>query len=141
MIRQRQIGDGLAANSVETVPEPRRADTGSASLELLGMIPLLILVALAGVQLGIAAYCASQAGTAARAAARVQAQDDDDWGTQVDPLTAGKQSVSGWLRGHTNISVSGSAEVTATATVDIPSLFPGVKIFGPVTRSATMPGD
>ncbi|MYX55476.1 septum formation initiator, partial [Streptomyces sp. SID8382] len=45
-------------------------DRGSASIEFLGFLPILILVALAAVQLGIAAYAAQQAGTAARAAAR-----------------------------------------------------------------------
>ncbi|MCL2553125.1 MAG: pilus assembly protein, partial [Actinomycetia bacterium] len=51
-----------------------RRDRGVASLEYLGMLPFLLLVALAGIQLGLAAYCAEQAGTAARTAARTAAE-------------------------------------------------------------------
>ena len=107
----------------------RAADRGSASIEFLGFLPILLLVALAGVQLGLVAYVGTQAGTAARTAART-----DDPG-------AGTAAVSGWLRGaHVAVSDGGDA-VQATATIPIPSVFPGVSLFGPVTRSATMPRD
>ncbi|WP_269853518.1 TadE/TadG family type IV pilus assembly protein [Streptomyces sp. RPT161] len=108
----------------------RGADRGSASIEFLGFLPILLLVALAGVQLGLVAYVGTQAGTAARTAART-----DDPG-------AGTAAVSGWLRGGTHVAVSdGGDAVQATATIPIPSVFPGVSLFGPVTRSATMPRD
>ncbi|MEU1628667.1 TadE/TadG family type IV pilus assembly protein [Streptomyces sp. NPDC020096] len=107
------------------------ADRGSASIEFLGFLPILLLVALAGVQLGLVAYVGTEAGTAARAAARTN-----------DP-GAGTASVSGWLRGDTTVALSGGSDdgVKATVTIKIPSVFPGVSLFDPVTRSATMPRD
>ncbi len=42
-------------------------DRGQVAIEYLGFIPILLLVALAAVQLGLVAYTAQQAGTAARA--------------------------------------------------------------------------
>ena len=104
------------------------AERGSASVEFLGFLPVLLLVALAGVQLGLVAYAGTQAGTAARAAARAN-----------DP-GAGSASVSGWL--HPSTSMSGTADsVTATVTVKVPSVLPGISLVDPVTRSATMPRD
>ncbi|WP_055548245.1 TadE/TadG family type IV pilus assembly protein [Streptomyces sp. NBRC 110028] len=113
-------------------------DRGSASIEFLGFLPILILVALAAVQLGIAAYAVQQAGTAARAAARTGSLDEP--GT---PDTAGKAAISGWLAGGTNISGGscGGGEAQATATVKIPSVIPGFDGFGSAERSATMPCD
>ncbi|MBI0301417.1 pilus assembly protein, partial [Streptomyces sp. PRKS01-29] len=70
---------------------PRRGDAGSASIEFLGFLPVLILVALAAVQLGIAAYAAQQAGTAARAAARTASLDEP----RTSPQAASTISASG----------------------------------------------
>jgi hypothetical protein len=46
--------------------------------------------------------------------------------------------VSDWLDPQIGIGITGDS-VTATATIDVPSVIPGVNIFGPVRRSATMP--
>ncbi|WP_399129005.1 TadE/TadG family type IV pilus assembly protein [Actinacidiphila sp. ITFR-21] len=100
------------------------------------MLPFLLLVALAGIQLGIVAYCAEQAATAARTAARTAAQED----ARTDPYTAGREAVSGWV--DPDISFpggTGGPAVRARATVRIPSVLPGLSLFGPVSRSATMP--
>jgi Flp pilus assembly protein TadG len=113
----------------------RRRDRGSASLEFLGMLPILLLIALAGVQLGLAAYTAAQAGTAARAAARMEALHDHP----VSGSAAGTEAVSSWLRDGTTVTTtSGDDSVRATAKVDIPSVFPGFDP-GSVQRAATMP--
>jgi len=114
----------------------RAGDRGSASLEYLGVLPILLLVALAGIQLGIAAYAASEAGTAARAAARAEAK----YQSGVSGRQAGADAVSSWL-GNPGIATGpGSApdSITATATIKIPSVIP---LFDPgsVSRSATMP--
>ncbi|MFI0774847.1 TadE/TadG family type IV pilus assembly protein [Streptomyces sp. NPDC021212] len=128
-----------------TTPGPSRGagsgrggDTGSASIEFLGFLPILILVALAAVQLGIAAYAVQQAGTAARAAARTGSLDEP--GT---PAAAGTAAISGWLADETNINGGdcGGGEAHATARVKIPSVFPGITDFGSAKRSATMPCD
>lgn len=44
----------------------RARDRGQVAIEYLGFIPVLLLVTLAAVQLGLVAYTAEQAGTAAR---------------------------------------------------------------------------
>ncbi|MFI8178918.1 pilus assembly protein [Actinacidiphila glaucinigra] len=115
---------------------PRTRDRGSASLEFLGMLPILLLIALAGVQLGLAAYTAAQAGTAARAAARMAALHDPP----VSGSVAGTRAVSSWLQDGTQIGTTGDSgdAVQATATVEIPSVLPGLSP-GSVTRTATMP--
>lgn len=114
----------------------RRADRGSAALEYLGVLPILLLVALAGIQLGLVAYTVSQAGTAARAAARAEAKYDSG----ITGVAAGQSAVSGWLAATITVgSADGGDAVTATASIPIPSVIPGISIFDPVQRSATMP--
>ncbi|WNE98585.1 TadE/TadG family type IV pilus assembly protein [Streptomyces luomodiensis] len=114
----------------------RGRDQGSASIEFLGFLPVLILVALAAVQLGIAAYAAQQAGTAARAAARTASLDEP----RTSPQAAGLAAMSGWLADGAGISSGGcgGGEARATATVEIPSVIPGFD-FGSAEKSATMP--
>ncbi|MEU5023011.1 TadE/TadG family type IV pilus assembly protein [Streptomyces milbemycinicus] len=116
----------------------QRRDRGSASIEFLGFLPVLILVALAAVQLGLAAYAVQQAGTAARAAARTASLDE----VKTSPAAAGRAAMSGWLADGTDVGVTpcGDGRTRATATVDIPSVIPGVD-FGSAKRSATMPCD
>ncbi|MDK1476618.1 TadE/TadG family type IV pilus assembly protein [Streptomyces sp. 549] len=114
---------------------PRTArDRGQAAIEFIGFLPLLLIIALAGVQLGIVAYTASQAGSGARAAARYVSQDDTRSAT-----AGGKQAMSGWLASRAAFAEQRPAgEVTVTATVQIPSVIPGIG-FGSVSKSATMP--
>ncbi|MFK0114576.1 TadE/TadG family type IV pilus assembly protein [Streptomyces sp. NPDC090994] len=109
-------------------------DRGQVALEYLGFLPVLVLVALAAVQLGLVAYTAQQAGTAARAGARAASLDES---AQQGCAAA----VSGWLADGTACPASfGGDEVTVTATVDIPSVVPGWDL-GDATRTATMPLD
>ncbi|TJZ45434.1 pilus assembly protein [Streptomyces piniterrae] len=115
----------------------RGRDRGQVSIEFLGFLPILLVVALAVIQLGLGAYAVQQAGTGARAAARTASMDEAD--RTVDPQAAGRAAMSGWLGDEATISVSGGGtSVHATATVRIPSLIPGVD-FGSARRSATMP--
>ncbi|MFJ6634727.1 TadE/TadG family type IV pilus assembly protein [Streptomyces sp. NPDC091376] len=109
-------------------------DRGQTALEYVGWIPLLLLIALAAIQLGIAAYAVQQAGTGARAAARSESIGNGDG------QRAGKEAMSDWVAGGTQIDRSGwGEEVTMTARVTIPSIVPGIDDFGEATRSATMP--
>jgi Flp pilus assembly protein TadG len=121
--------------SVRSLPRPAaRSDRGQVSIEFLGFLPILLAIALAAVQLGIGAYTAQQAGTAARAAARTASLDDP----LAAPEDAGRAAISGWLADGTRISVAeGGDETTATAAVQIPSVIPGIG-FGEARRSATM---
>jgi hypothetical protein len=88
------------------------------------------------VQLGLGAYAAQQAGTAARAAARTASHDT----VQASPERAGRAAISEWLAGGARITAEPGAydEVTYTVRVKIPSLVPFVD-FGEVEKSATMP--
>ncbi|MEV7377861.1 TadE family protein [Streptomyces lydicus] len=121
-------------------PRPRspRRDRGQVSIEFLGFLPILLVVALAVVQLGLAAYAVQQAGTGARAAARTASMDPAD--RETDPRSAGLAAMSGWVARGAGITVSeGGDEARATARVRIPSIVPGIDDFGPATRSAAMP--
>jgi hypothetical protein len=102
------------------------------------MLPILLLVALAGIQLGVAAYCGSQAGTAARTAARTAALAGPDGGL-ARCGAAGRAAVSGWVHPSIDCGDGSGDSVTATATVHVPSVLPGIHVFGPVRRDATMP--
>lgn len=114
-----------------------RRDRGQAAIEVIGFLPILLALALGVVQLGLAAYAAQQAGTAARAAARTASLDEP----RATPAAAGRAAISGWLADGASITVSqGGGVARATASVDIPSILPGVD-FGSAKRSATMPLD
>ncbi|MFE7132341.1 TadE/TadG family type IV pilus assembly protein [Streptomyces sp. NPDC057638] len=111
---------------------------GQAALEYAGVIALLLFVGLAALQLGIVAYTAQQAGTAARAAARTAAMPDGE-GRGV---AAGEAAMSDWLVDGADISAPdcGGDQITATVTVEVPALLP-VLDFGAASRSVTMPCD
>ncbi|MDT0612932.1 TadE/TadG family type IV pilus assembly protein [Streptomyces lancefieldiae] len=109
-------------------------DRGQVAVEYLGFLPILIIVAMAAVQLGLIAYTAQQAGTAARAGARGAS-------LQRSAQEACAAAVSDWLAdGTTCGAAEGGDEVTVTATVDIPSIVPGWD-FDPARKTATMPLD
>lgn len=102
------------------------------------MLPLFLLVAMAAIQLGVAGYAVQQAGTGARAAARIasQAEIADDY------VATGKAAMSKWTASRSSFALGGGDdEVRVTTTVTIPSVVPGVDDFGDASRSATMPRD
>lgn len=120
-------------------PKPSsRRDRGQVAIEYMGFIPLMLLVGLLSIQLGVAAYAVSQAGTGARAAARTATQEM----SHGDPETAGRAAMSDWL-GNPRMSrftqQDGYDEVTYTARVKIPSVVPGIDDWGWARRSSTMP--
>jgi Flp pilus assembly protein TadG len=109
-------------------------DRGQVAIEYLGFIPILVLVALAAVQLGLIAYTAQQAGTAARTGAR-SASLEGPYERDC------RNAVSDWLADGTSCSSAESGdEVAVTATVEIPSVVPGWN-FDPARKTATMPLD
>ncbi|MFF3715157.1 TadE/TadG family type IV pilus assembly protein [Streptomyces prasinus] len=110
----------------------RHRDRGQVAIEYLGFLPVLLIVALAGVQLGLIAYTAQQAGTAARAGAR-----SASLGEAAGPACA--VAVSDWLATDCR-GAGGGDEVTVTATITIPSIVPGWD-FGQARKTATMPMD
>ncbi|MER5735913.1 MULTISPECIES: TadE/TadG family type IV pilus assembly protein [unclassified Streptomyces] len=125
-------GDALRSR---TASRSRARDRGQVALEYLGFLPILLLVGLAGLQLGLASYAAQQAGTAARAAARAASSDAED---APAPGAAARAAVSGWLTVGGGDPVEGDGQVTVTVTVEVPRVVPFWN-FDPVRRTATMP--
>ncbi|MFE9563100.1 TadE/TadG family type IV pilus assembly protein [Streptomyces sp. NPDC006487] len=110
-------------------------DQGQVALEYIGFLPILLLVALGGIQLGWSAYVVQQAQTAARAAARAEARDP---GAGV---AAGLQAISPSLAAGAEIEPTKTRDaVRMTVTLTIESIIPGMGDL-PVTRSAVMPND
>ncbi|MFF8830362.1 TadE family protein [Streptomyces sp. NPDC015131] len=110
----------------------RPGEAGQSAVEFVGWVTVLLIAALAAVQLGFVAYAVQQAGTASRAAARVASRDPE-----ADAGAAGRAATSDWLA--TRVAVSPGADaVTADATVPIPSVIPLFR-FPDARRSTTMP--
>ncbi|MCX5204537.1 pilus assembly protein [Streptomyces sp. NBC_00237] len=111
-------------------------DQGVTALEFAGFLPILLVVAVAVIQLGIVGYAAQQASTAARAAARTESQKE----FRGQGEAAGRAAISGWLADGTTFAQQGEDIVTVTATVQIPALIP-IFDLGSVSRPASMPAD
>ncbi|MFJ4891646.1 TadE/TadG family type IV pilus assembly protein [Streptomyces sp. NPDC088788] len=109
-----------------------RDDRGVSILEFTGFLPILLLIGMATIQLGLIGYGANQAGSGARAAARVASQGGDG-------AAAGQAAVSGWLDPQV-APARGADLTTATVTVHVPGVIP---LFGgyDLSRKATMPTD
>ncbi|MFD0268703.1 TadE/TadG family type IV pilus assembly protein [Streptomyces sp. NPDC127106] len=110
-----------------------RGDRGQVALEYIGFIPILLFVALCGIQLGWVAYVHEQADTAARTAARVEARKPGA-GT-----AAGRSAIRSGLAADVRVASSGDA-VTATVTITVKSIVPGLSL-DPATATAVMPND
>lgn len=124
------------ANPAPTKKPPHHHwnDRGSSILEFAGFLPILLLVGMAAIQLGLVGYGISQAGSAARAAARAESLEPGAG------EAAGAAAASAWLNPDPAVDGGGTDTTTATVTVTVPSVVP---LFDPVTveRSATMPND
>ncbi|WP_103528723.1 TadE family protein [Streptomyces sp. SM12] len=123
-------------------PNPARRDgqRGVSAVEFAGWLPILLLVALTGLQLGFVGYAAQQAGSAARAAARVAAQEEiaDRY------RTAGLGAMSDWSDGSVSLDTAcgrNGGVATVTASVRVPSVLPFISGFGAITKTVTMPCD
>lgn len=109
----------------------RTGDSGQASVELVGFLPLMLLVVTLVFQVLYIAASVSSAENAARSAARASTLGSD-------PHAAAHDSVSGWLRSgvHTHRR-PGRYEVE----IEIPIIFPGLSsALFTVTRDASFPG-
>ena len=108
-----------------------RSERGQATLELLGLLPVLLAVALAGAQLLAVGYSSVLAGNAAEAGALALAGGGD-------PGAGAREALPGWSHTHARVSVSGGVvrvrlrpptllselahrlEVSASAAVEAP---------------------
>jgi pilus assembly protein CpaE len=79
---------------------PTRGECGQASLELLGLLPLLVAIALAAAQLLAVGYSSVLAGNAAEAGALALAGGGN-------PRAGSRAALPGWSRAHARVSVSG----------------------------------
>ncbi|MFD6231107.1 TadE/TadG family type IV pilus assembly protein [Streptomyces sp. NPDC060232] len=110
-----------------------RSDRGQVALEYIGFIPILLFVALCGIQLGWVAYVHEQADTAARTAARVEAQH------RGRGEAAGVAAVREGLGARVAVSRTADA-VTAVVTIPVNSIIPGLDP-DPARATAVMPND
>jgi hypothetical protein len=106
-------------------------ERGQASVELLGALPAVLLVALVLFQIGAVGYASVLAGSAAEAGALAMAAG-------ADPASGARESLPGWSRARASVStgrgrveirlrppspvpfVSRALEVTAKAAVNAP---------------------
>ncbi|MFE2495913.1 TadE/TadG family type IV pilus assembly protein [Streptomyces scopuliridis] len=112
-------------------------DRGQIALEYVGVVTILLFLALAAIQLGLAGYAVQQASTAARAAARAETYND----VTMTPEQAGEAATSDWLTVHIDREPENGDEVTMTARVEVPPILPIFGNLGEAKRSATMPLD
>ncbi|MFF2327864.1 MULTISPECIES: TadE/TadG family type IV pilus assembly protein [unclassified Streptomyces] len=119
-----------------TTTTTSRRERGQVAIEYLGFIPLMLLVGLLAIQAGLAAYAANQAGTGARAAARMASMSTGGCDRQ-----AGKDAMSDWTAKRATIRGGGSSidQVTCIARVKVPDILPGVNIWSTAERTSTMP--
>ncbi|MFF4421481.1 TadE/TadG family type IV pilus assembly protein [Streptomyces sp. NPDC001549] len=110
-----------------------RSDQGQVALEYIGFVPILLFVALCGIQLGWVGYVHEQADTAARTAARVEAQH------RGRGVAAGYAAIREGLPATVHVDSGGDA-VTATVTIRINSIIPGLDP-EPAKATAIMPND
>jgi hypothetical protein len=111
--------------------DPRHRHRGSASLELLGFLPWLLLILAGGIQLFAVAFAAGSAADAARAGARAASK-----GNPAAHAVA-VNALSPRLRDDSTVRVFGTS---ASVTVRVPLFIPGLSSNRvTVTRSAHMP--
>lgn len=113
----------------------RRGDAGQASLELLGLLPLLLIGVFAALQIAFTVSAVQSTTTAARAAARAKSVGDS-------ASVAARAAVPGWVAGRLDVDDYGSDPQKAVSVrTTIPIILPLRWLpHGPtVTRRAWFP--
>ena len=109
---------------------PLRTERGQASVELLGILPLLLIAALLVWQLLLAGYAVTSAENAARNASRAESRGDNG-------VDAAKDSLSFGLHKNAEVRIEGEK---ATVRVRVPIVAPGIDSDSfTVTRDAELP--
>ncbi len=109
----------------------RRTERGTSTLEVAGLVPLVLFVVMLLAQASIALYAVTTAQTAVRQAARAASQES---GT---PLAVINASVPSWLEiGPGDLTTFGPG-YGVRARFDIPDVVPGFDLA--FTREAVMP--
>jgi hypothetical protein len=109
----------------------RRGEHGQASIELVGLLALLLVAGLAVWQVLLAGWAATSAANAARTGSRVESRGGGGG-------SAARESLSSALRDEARVQVAGE---TTTVTVRVPILLPGLLSRDDVTitKRATVP--
>ncbi|MGW2593281.1 TadE family protein [Streptomyces sp. NPDC001515] len=134
----RTLGRPIASGATESPAYRSARHRGQAAVEYVGVLTLLLITAMAVVQLGIAVYAKQQASTAARAGARVES--DKGQSGRGEPVAIA--SLSRWLRDDVeDLRVDrGYDSVSVKVEIHIPSVVPMFD-FGNVEKRVTMPRD
>jgi len=98
----------------QIVGKARRED-GTASVELIAVVPFLLLMVLVAAQIGVVGYAAWSAGVASRAGARAAV-------VQRDAVVAARRALPPSLRSDAAVDDSDSVSVRVT----VPRLVPGI---------------
>ena len=109
-------------------------DAGQATVELVALLPVLALVALALGQAALAGWTAWSAAGAVRVSARAEALGED-------PAAAARHVLPAMLGRRARVSLGragGKAEHRATVRLHIPVVVPGIRL-GTVAASAEVP--
>ncbi len=101
---------------------PRARDDGSASLELVGAVPVVLLCLLAAAQIALGGYALWSAGLAARAGARAEL-------TGRDPAGAARRSLPPGLSADVRV-VDGRAVRVGVLLPRVLPVLPESRVFG-----------
>jgi hypothetical protein len=107
-----------------------RREGGTASVELIAVVPALLLAILAAAQIGLAGYALWSAGTAARAGARAQLVGGD-------AAEVARRALPDALRGGAAVSDDGAVSVR----LRVPRLLPGMPSLHVRAESSLGAGD
>jgi len=107
-----------------------RREAGTASVELIAVVPFLLLLALAAAQLALAGQTLWSAGVAARAGARAAL-------VGADARKAARRALPPSMRARAEVSDSGAVSVR----VAVPHVLPGLPRFRVGATTQLGPGD
>ena len=108
-----------------------RRERGSASLEFLGILPLLGVAFLAALQLSFAYAAANSTSAAARAAARATSQG-------ASPAAAAAAAVPGWLQDDITVVGPSPSDARVSVRTQGPKVLPMLPDYV-ITRAAWFP--
>ena len=108
----------------------RRRETGTSTLEVAGIAPLLLLVTIGLLYAGFALYGITATQTAARHAARAASLGQD-------PAAAADAALPGWLEPDVSTYPAGDSGTGVRVRTNLPDPLPGRDLV--VTREAVMP--
>lgn len=113
-----------------TVSSAGHREEGTASVELVAVVPLLLLAVLAAAQIALAGQALWSAGVAARAGARAALVGDE-------ATAVARRALPPSLRDGSKVDASGDVSVR----VAVPSFLPGLPRLMVGARAALEPGD